>query len=106
VAAAGRLTTLPFDILAVCLQVEMDCFPSRLDPATYAEPPALLRNRPPTRALSLNVAAECTKDFPGGVTVAWLASVRSAELVAAEVAVQLELSAWVANRTKTRSPAG
>jgi predicted ATPase len=43
-------------------------------------------------ALSINVAAECTKDFPGGVTVVWLASVRSAELVAGEVAVQLGLS--------------
>jgi non-specific serine/threonine protein kinase len=43
-------------------------------------------------ALSINVAAECTKDFAGGVTVVWLASVRSAELVAAEVAVQLGLS--------------
>jgi predicted ATPase len=43
-------------------------------------------------ALSIHVAAECTKDFAGGVTVVWLASVRSAELVAAEVAVQLGLS--------------
>ncbi len=42
-------------------------------------------------ALSVNVAAACTKDFPDGVTVVWLASVRSAELVAAEVAVQLGL---------------
>ena len=43
-------------------------------------------------ALSIDVAAGCTKDFPDGVTVVWLASVRSAELVAAEVAVQLGLS--------------
>jgi predicted ATPase len=42
-------------------------------------------------ALAMNVAAGCSKDFPGGVTVVWLASVRSAELVAAEVAVQLGL---------------
>jgi predicted ATPase len=43
-------------------------------------------------ALAINVAAASTKDFPDGVTVVWLASVRSAELVAAEVAVQLGLS--------------
>jgi predicted ATPase len=42
-------------------------------------------------ALSINVAAACSKDFPDGVTVVWLASVRSAELVAGEIAVQLGL---------------
>jgi predicted ATPase len=40
-------------------------------------------------ALAINVAAACAADFPDGVTVVWLASVRSAELVAAEVAAQL-----------------
>src|SRR4029079_19390550 len=40
-------------------------------------------------ALAINVAAASSKDFPGGVTIVWVASVRSAELVAAEMAVQL-----------------
>ena len=42
-------------------------------------------------ALAMAVAAACSRDFPDGVTVAWLASLRSAELVAAEVAAQLGL---------------
>lgn len=42
-------------------------------------------------ALALAVAAARSRDFPGGVTVAWLGSLRSAELVAAEVAAQLGL---------------
>ncbi len=42
-------------------------------------------------ALAITVAAACSRDFPGGVTVAWLGSLRSADLVAAEVAVQLGL---------------
>jgi predicted ATPase len=42
-------------------------------------------------ALALAVAAACAQDFPDGVTVAWLGSVRSAELVVAEVAAQLGL---------------
>jgi predicted ATPase len=42
-------------------------------------------------ALAITVAAACAHDFPGGVTVVWLGSLRSAELVAAEVAVQLGL---------------
>jgi len=42
-------------------------------------------------ALAIAVAAACSRDFPGGVTVVWLGSLRSAELVAAEVAVQLGL---------------
>jgi hypothetical protein len=42
-------------------------------------------------ALAMTVAAACSGDFPGGVTVVWLGSVRSADLVAAEVAAQLGL---------------
>ena len=42
-------------------------------------------------ALAIAVAAACSRDFPGGVTVVWLGALRSAELVAAEVAVQLGL---------------
>ncbi len=42
-------------------------------------------------ALAITVAAACSRDFPGGVTVVWLGSLRSAELVAAEVATQLGL---------------
>ena len=42
-------------------------------------------------ALAIAVAASCAADFPDGVTVVWLGSVRSAELVAAEVAAQLGL---------------
>jgi predicted ATPase len=42
-------------------------------------------------ALAMAVAAACTGDFPDGVTVVWLGSLRSAELVAAEVAAQLGL---------------
>jgi predicted ATPase len=42
-------------------------------------------------ALAVAVAAACSADFPGGVTVVWLGSLRSAELVAAEVAAQLGL---------------
>ncbi len=42
-------------------------------------------------ALAMAVAAACTRDFPDGVTVVWLGSLRSAELVAAEVAAQLGL---------------
>ena len=42
-------------------------------------------------ALALAVAAACSGDFPGGVTVVWLGSLRSADLVAAEVATQLGL---------------
>ena len=42
-------------------------------------------------ALAITVAAACSPDFPGGVTVVWLGSLRSADLVAAEVAVQLGL---------------
>ena len=42
-------------------------------------------------ALAVAVAAACSRDFPGGVTVVWLGSLRSAELVAAEVAAQLGL---------------
>jgi predicted ATPase len=42
-------------------------------------------------ALAIAVAAACSRDFPGGVTVVWLGSLRSAELVAAEVAAQLGL---------------
>lgn len=42
-------------------------------------------------ALATTVAAACSADFPGGVTVVWLGSVRSADLVAAEVAAQLGL---------------
>src|SRR3954471_19245492 len=42
-------------------------------------------------ALAITVAAGCSRDFPGGVTVVWLGALRSADLVAAEVAVQLGL---------------
>ena len=42
-------------------------------------------------ALAITVAAACAPDFPGGVTVVWLGSLRSADLVAAEVAAQLGL---------------
>lgn len=42
-------------------------------------------------ALAITVAAACSRDFPGGVTVVWLGSLRSADLVAAEVAFQLGL---------------
>lgn len=42
-------------------------------------------------ALAMTVAAACSVDFPGGVTVVWLGTVRSDELVAAEVAAQLGL---------------
>jgi predicted ATPase len=42
-------------------------------------------------ALAMAVVAACTGDFPDGVTVVWLGSLRSAELVAAEVAAQLGL---------------
>jgi predicted ATPase len=42
-------------------------------------------------ALAMTVAAACAQDFPDGVTVVWLGSLRSAELVAAEVAAQLGL---------------
>ncbi len=42
-------------------------------------------------ALAMTVAAACSVDFPGGVTVVWLGALRSADLVAAEVAAQLGL---------------
>jgi predicted ATPase len=42
-------------------------------------------------ALALTVAAACSHDFPGGTTVVWLGALRSADLVAAEVAAQLGL---------------
>src|ERR1017187_135132 len=42
-------------------------------------------------ALATTVAAACAGDFPDGVTVVWLGSLRSADLVAAEVAAQLGL---------------
>ncbi len=42
-------------------------------------------------ALAIAVAGACSADFPGGVTVVWLGSLRSEDLVAAEVAVQLGL---------------
>lgn len=42
-------------------------------------------------ALAMTVAAACSVDFPGGVTVVWLGALRSADLVAAEVATQLGL---------------
>jgi predicted ATPase len=42
-------------------------------------------------ALAIAVAAACAGDFPDGVIVVWFGSVRSPELVAAEVAAQLEL---------------
>jgi predicted ATPase len=50
-------------------------------------------------ALAIAVAAACGGDFPDGVTVAWLGSVRSPELVPAEVAAQLEL---LVARTRSR----
>jgi non-specific serine/threonine protein kinase len=42
-------------------------------------------------ALAIAVAVACSRDFPGGVTVVWLGWLRSADLAAAEVAVQLGL---------------
>jgi predicted ATPase len=42
-------------------------------------------------ALAIAVATASARDFPDGVTVVWLGSLRSAELVAAEVAAQLGL---------------
>jgi non-specific serine/threonine protein kinase len=42
-------------------------------------------------ALAVNVAAACSAEFPGGVVVVWLGSLRSAELVVAEVAAQAGL---------------
>src|SRR6185369_5707905 len=42
-------------------------------------------------SLAVAVAAACEPDFSGGVTVVWLGSLRSADLVAAEVAAQLGL---------------
>ncbi|MGA3121719.1 MAG: hypothetical protein ABSF69_13220 [Polyangiaceae bacterium] len=42
-------------------------------------------------ALAIAVAAACAGDFPDGLTVVWLGSLRSAELVAGEVADQLVL---------------
>ncbi|MEI9951666.1 MAG: NB-ARC domain-containing protein [Pseudomonadota bacterium] len=42
-------------------------------------------------ALAIAVAAACAQDFPGGMTVVWLGSLRSADLVSAEVATQLGL---------------
>jgi len=42
-------------------------------------------------ALAITVAAASAQDFPGGVTVVWLGSVQSADLVRAEVAAQLGL---------------
>jgi predicted ATPase len=42
-------------------------------------------------ALAIAVAAACSPEFPDGVTVVWLGSLRSVDLVAAEVAAQLEL---------------
>ena len=42
-------------------------------------------------ALALAVAAESSERFPGGVFVVWLASLRSADLVASEVAAQVGL---------------
>ncbi|HXJ22338.1 MAG TPA: NB-ARC domain-containing protein [Polyangia bacterium] len=42
-------------------------------------------------ALAIAVAAACSRDFPDGVTVVWLSSLRSPDLVAGEVAVQLGL---------------
>ena len=57
-------------------------------------------------ALAVTVAAACSRDFPGGVTVVWLGSLRSAELVAAEVAAQLGLPGRVDSRTRMRSSTG
>ncbi len=42
-------------------------------------------------ALAVNVATACSADFPDGVVVVWLGSLRSAELVVAEVAAQAGL---------------
>jgi non-specific serine/threonine protein kinase len=42
-------------------------------------------------ALAVNVAAACPAEFPGGVVVVWLGSLRSAELVVSEVAAQAGL---------------
>jgi ABC-type glutathione transport system ATPase component len=42
-------------------------------------------------SLAIAVAAACEEDFSGGVTVVWLGSLRSADLVAAEVAAQFGL---------------
>jgi predicted ATPase len=42
-------------------------------------------------SLAIAAAAACSGDFGGGVTVVWLGSVQSPELVASEVAAQLEL---------------
>lgn len=42
-------------------------------------------------ALAMTVAAGCAQDFPGGVIVVWLAPLRSAELVVAEVATAVGL---------------
>jgi predicted ATPase len=42
-------------------------------------------------ALAVNVAAACSAEFPGGVIVVWLGSLRSAELVVSEVAAQAGL---------------
>jgi predicted ATPase len=42
-------------------------------------------------SLAIAVAAACEPDFSGGVTVVWLGSLRSADLVAAEVAAQFGL---------------
>ena len=39
----------------------------------------------------MTVAAACSVDFPGGVTVVWLGALRSADLVVAEVAAQVGL---------------
>ena len=41
--------------------------------------------------MAVNVAAACSAEFPGGVVVVWLGSLRSAELVVAEVAAQAGL---------------
>jgi Mrp family chromosome partitioning ATPase len=42
-------------------------------------------------ALAVNVAAACSVEFPDGVVVVWLGSLRSAELVVSEVAAQAGL---------------
>lgn len=42
-------------------------------------------------SLAIAVAAACEQDFSGGVTVVWLGSLRSADLVAAEVAARFGL---------------
>ena len=42
-------------------------------------------------SLAITVAAAVAEQFPGGVSVVWLGSLRSAELVAAEVATQVGL---------------